>query len=504
MNTQHLKFSFSILLTLIYNYFFWQESWGINILLFTFLLIGCQFILYKESFRSPKVLIVLTGTLLSAAMVCIHSSDTSKFTFTCSLILLTGFIHQPDLRSVHAAILTALTGIVQASANYTDILKSRKTKQPLFPVILIFLRLAILPLIVLTVFYWIYKFANPLFYKASSEFWDHLGNFMAGIVDNISFSWLLFFISGIFIITGMLFNRNILKFLNSDLSGNDQLRRKGKKIKKIYVHSLIALKNEYRTGLLIILSVNILLVIVNAIDIKWIWFNFNYKEVPDMSALVHEGTYLLIFSIILSMLLLLYFFRGNLNFYKNNHLLKTAAIVWIAQNFILALSVGIRNYHYINHYGIAYKRIGVIVFLILTMFGLITMVVKIRKRYSDYYLFRINSWAVYLMMILISCINWDRTIAAYNLNHPERQNIDILFILNLSDKTLDILYENQSFFDDPVIYQFNRYYHSSGDAKLQLKERIQLFKKKYPQRSWLSWNLAEYNTYQYLINNDIK
>jgi hypothetical protein len=196
---------------------------------------------------------------------------------------------------------------------------------------------------------------------------------------------------------------------------------------------------------------------------------------------------------------LLYFFRRNINFYKNNNLLKRASYLWIAQNFILAISVAIRNYHYITHYGIAYKRIGVIIFLLLTIFGLLTMFLKIRRKYSTYYLFRVNSWAVYIMMILISFVNWDRTIASFNLHHPERQNIDILFVLQLSDKTLDIVNENRTFFDDPLIYKFNRYYHSTEEANKQIDKRIRIFMEEYPKRSWLSWNLSEYNTYKDLL-----
>ena len=74
--------------------------------------------------------------------------------------------------------------------------------------------------------------------------------------------------------------------------------------------------------------------------------------------------------ILISIIISLYLFRGNQNFYKKSVLLKKLALAWLAQNVILAFSVGIRNVHYIEHYALAHKRIGVFFFLLATIIGL--------------------------------------------------------------------------------------------------------------------------------------
>jgi hypothetical protein len=56
---------------------------------------------------------------------------------------------------------------------------------------------------------------------------------------------------------------------------------------------------------------------------------------------VHEGTYLLILCILMAMGVLLWFFRGNLNFLPDNERLRWLAHLWLAQNAMLALSVGV-------------------------------------------------------------------------------------------------------------------------------------------------------------------
>src|SRR6185437_2384871 len=77
---------------------------------------------------------------------------------------------------------------------------------------------------------------------------------------------------------------------------------------------LLALKSELTMGSISLLLLNALLLLINIIDVKYVWLGFTFHKDANMAAYVHEGAWLLIFSIVLAMLLLLFFFRGNLNF----------------------------------------------------------------------------------------------------------------------------------------------------------------------------------------------
>lgn len=124
--------------------------------------------------------------------------------------------------------------------------------------------------------------------------------------------------------------------------------------------------------------VNTLLLVVNATDVRWLWFGFEPAPGFDLAQFVHEGTYVLIFSILLVVGIVLWFFRRNLNFYAPGlRVLRWGATVWVLQNGVLAVSVGLRNYYYILNSGIAHKRIGVCFFLLLPFFGLATVLLKI-------------------------------------------------------------------------------------------------------------------------------
>jgi hypothetical protein len=263
---------------------------------------------------------------------------------------------------------------------------------------------------------------------------------------------------------------------------------------------MIALKNERQAALLLVVSVNVLLLVVNVIDVRWLWFNFDPKQAGNLTKLVHEGTYMLILSILLSMGLLLYYFRGNQNFYAGNGPLKVAAYTWLFQNAVLSMSVLIRCGYYISEYGLAYKRIGVIIFLGLVYFGLFTLYRKISGQKSFYYLLRTNAWAAYTVLIGLSLVNWDVLIVTYNLNprHVHSRILDTPFLLNRSDKTLPLLDAHR---EKLRAFSGYTYYGESSFEHLHsiehLDRRIAHFLRTYESRTWLSWNYTDYRTYQY-------
>ena len=69
-------------------------------------------------------------------------------------------------------------------------------------------------------------------------------------------------------------------------------------------------------------------------DINHVWLNFQWDG-QFLKEFVHDGTYILIINIIISILLVLYFFKANLNFFKKNKILKTLTYIWVGQNFFL-------------------------------------------------------------------------------------------------------------------------------------------------------------------------
>jgi hypothetical protein len=200
------------------------------------------------------------------------------------------------------------------------------------------------------------------------------------------------------------------------------------------------------------------------------FFNIG-NQIADASASamrysVHFGTYILIFSIVVAMGLLFYFFKNDLNFIEKSPTLRLLAYAWIAQNAVMVMTVALRNYAYISNYGLAYKRVGVIFFLLLTLFGLVTMYLKIKDLRTFKNVFMLNGWSLYLAIIIMSSINWDVFITRFNLSHTDPNRLDLRFLLeDVSDKNLHVLLEyknklpNQTYTDSRwfglVTEQFN-------------------------------------------------
>ena len=495
---KHYKLLISTALTLVFDYLFWNQSLGINALVLFILITPIVLFFNKEAIAKKNVQITLVGTLVSALLVFLYGSTIASVSYLLSFTIFIGFVHQPALRTVYNSFLTSLLSLTKVIHNYIELfttIENKKLKR-----LLSYIPLTLVPIIILIVFYWIFKFANPVFDDLSNRGWNLFWEYISMFFVNFSIQRFFFVLGALLLFTTIVFNRNISSLLGLEKNRlNDFFRTRKAPLKnKMRIEKFGILykrfKNEYRIALLMTAMINGLIAIINIIDIKWIWLNFDYAKAGNLSQFVHEGTYLLILSIFISIGIILYFFRANINFLKNNSTLKTLVYLWILQNAILATSVAIRNYHYIHQNGLAYKRIGVIVFLSLVLVGLITLIVKINYRKSSFYLFRINSWAIYFVIILTSFFDWDMIIVKHNINHPNEVGIDMKFLLTLSDKTIYVLNQNKSKIigEGHIDYKIQSY-------EAHINNRVAKFREEYPLKGWQSYTLAESNCFSNLI-----
>lgn len=501
--TQKIKFIVLISGTLLFTYLFWKQGFGLNFGIFNIFITSCVFGFYKDAVKSKPVILTLIGIFITSSMIVIYGSTLAFVMYLISVLLLIGFLHQPTLKLSLFAILSSVNDYFNSfrgmKKDFNPEHKTSKTSKAFFR----FVKLAIVPVLILIIFFVIFRAANPVFNELTDIFFEKIGDFFQKFFEYISFGAILFTLWGFTIIAWIVFNHKNSYFQNIEQKFTEKIFRKKIARQKInftdeskrnnpQIFNLkLSLKNEYRAAVMLVLMINFLLLVVNIIDIDWIWFGFVYDGTVNLMQFVHEGTYLLILSILLSMGIMLYFFRKNLNFYPKSEILKILSYIWIFQNAILAVSVMLRNYHYINNFDLAYKRIGLIVFLILVIFGLFTLFNKIRNQKSGYYLFRVNTWAAYLVMVIMTFANWDNIIAKYNLTSKNNDNIDVNFILKLSDNTLPVIIENRDIiFSNPENYDYTEEYN----------HKIIRFKNDYEKNTWQSWNYADYKAYNYILN----
>ena len=483
-------------LIVLFVYLFYNHPPGLNILVFEVLLICCN--LYYIKVKLTPRLITLLITFITTALLFVINYTTISLLFNLvNITLVVAYLNQPLLKSLLYPFIGGLKLFPKSAGIYLSDLSQRTALRNKPSLITI----AIFPILIAVFYIFIYSASSPFFNNAINKAGIIIGNIFYWEIDYLQLFLLV--VIGLFAITPFFYYNNNLRIFNKDIISKDYLTRIRQKNKRIKVLGLL---NEYRSGIILFSLLNLILFVVNILDITNIWFGFEWNG-QYLKQFVHEGTYILIFSIILSIGLILFYFRNNLNFYSKNNFLKFLAYAWLAQNAILAISVAIRNLWYIEYFALAYKRIGVIFFLIFTLILIITVIKKINQKKSYYYLAKVNSWSFFIILFSISLFNWDNIIAKYNLSNYKTSFVHWDFLAYLPGKTLhvlDISNEKIKEIEKAQENQFNfeNIYLSPEEYREIIDKRKRKFINNWEGKGILSWNLAEYIAYKNLTSNN--
>jgi hypothetical protein len=463
--------------------------------------------------RSGYFRATLGGTLLSGMLVAVYGSFVAKLACVVSLTMVLGYVNQPDLKLVAYALLTALSNLGRAVPAMLNQLEPPQHTSVRLKRLWFYGRLLLVPVGLLGLFHVLFSVANPRYDALATRFLAFLSEWVSRVLEQISVPHLLFFLLGLVLTTGALIIVPVHFFADHESRFGEFVRRQRNRVASFAVRRpdfslkhfhLLDLRKEYLAALAVFGLVNVLLLIENLIDISWIWFGFVPDKGFNLTQFVHEGTYVLILSILVAMGIVLWFFRRNLNFYTAGlRWLRIGATVWVVQNAVLVVSVGLRNYYYILHMGLAYKRIGVYGFLLLTLFGLGTVLLKIWQRRSAYSLVRLNAVAAYAVLLLLAGGNWENWIARYNLQ-ARFDTLDLGFLLNMPGRMLPELVAKQA-----VLTQIPnlRIENPNGTvdsvsgqaAQRLLAQRVASWRHEYETSySWKSWTHADAQAYELL------
>ena len=298
----------------------------------------------------------------------------------------------------------------------------------------------------------LYRKANPIFneYILKIDF------------SFISINWLLFTILGYFFFQHILRPFHSEELVQKDAELPNYLR---KPEAPFPVFTIKKLSNEITLSSIVFASLNLLLIFFLVTDITYLT-NTNEFENTDFSKSVHQGVYALVFSIVCAIAIILYFFRGNLNFYEKNKPLLYLTYLWIGLNSILTLITCYKNYSYVAELGFTYKRIGVFIYLLLVLGGLATAAIKVAQQKNFWFLIRSNTTIAFMLLIVSSAIPWDSVITKYNLANIE--NPDIYYLIKLKNSDYKALLNYSEAFpekmtDNETSWIKNRYKNSIND-----------------------------------------
>lgn len=407
---------------LLFSTLFYGKSIGLNLFLFSITTLIVLFANNKDDFKSKRTIIYSSLYLATGLAVFFHDSSVAIIANFVSFFTLIGLLSE-NKSSIYVnwlnGLYTTIAGLFHRNFSINEVTQKVESKKDIDFMHLA--KLIFIPAVIVIIFIGLYQNGNPLFND---------------LIDKIDFSfiniqWLLFAGLGYYLFSNIHKPVEVEPATELDLKTGNTLTQTSK-------FSIPKLKQENQLGIILISLLNVLIVIFLITDITFILTNLDIRA-SVFSTQVHSGINALIASIVMAIIILLYVFRGNLNFYKDNKTVKRLAFTWIILNAILVCSITIKNGQYIYYFGLTYKRIGVLIYLTLAITGLITTLLKIDKVKNIWYLLRLNTKAAFVVLILASTVNWDYHITNYNFNYAK--SIDLNYLIDLSNNNTFLLKE---------------------------------------------------------------
>ncbi len=466
----HIK---AIVSALVFSLLFYSKSFGLNLFLISILVVVLVSTLRNERSLSWSYTMAYIGT---AIFVFLNPSDFTIFVHFMTFMVFVG----KSISKKSSLYLTWFLGssnmIIASIANYMEQKENKanqteKKKLENSPKLYNRIKGALAAIALLFLFGMLYRNANPVF-----------GNLIGQVnLDIISIPWLFFTLLGYIIFLHLLRPLNAQELITYDLAQNNELQ---KPTEIVLISEKKKLEGEHTLGSMIFIALNFLLLIFLITDIIYL---LQHTEITNsgLSQSVHQGVYALMFSIVCAIALILYFFRGNLNYLKGNRRIKVLTYIWVGLNVLLVAFTTYKNYTYVETLGLTYKRIGVFIYLLLTLTGLLTAYIKVAQLKNFIYLVRTNIATVFAFLIVSAAIPWDKTVTWQNLNKIDQPDID--YLISLGDRNSEQLYN----------YAKNNKSKVNSETKKRIGEKYTDFLDQESQKTW-----QEYTLYQFIKNEN--
>jgi len=414
MRKEHLIFVCSVVFTLL----FYNESVGLNLSLFGFVLLALMYYFFRKQFIDKSYKILTFTSVLSCFAFAWYGDFVSFVAVFLSILFLQFNINEPKLKLILAlpiVFINSVASIVRIF-QFSEWLPARKTENFFIKKLIAYF---LIPGLFISLFCIIYSFGSDsfsgLFFKYTLDINLPQAISMVVLGFYFSFSFWNFWVPEIIVE-----NNSKLEDDFTDKTSSEQ----------VPTFSLLDLdvNFERKSGEITLLLLNVLLIIFIGM--------YNYEQffqetiTTTLSAATHERVNAVVFSIIMAVGVVLFYFKGGFNFDVKAKQLKILTKIWILLNGLLILSTIIKNAEYVLNFGLTYKRLGVFAFLILALIGLYFTFLKIYNKKTNAYLFNRMFWCFYGTVLLCSFVNWGAIITNYNIS--VNRGVEPMFLSELN------------------------------------------------------------------------
>lgn len=400
MKTHHYIF----LTTALFVILFYDQDMGMNLGILGIIYALLTLFRTLEKNRTRTFLILFVTSILSAFAFIWYSDFPSFLAVVSSLLLLSYRSRNRKLKIlflIPVFIINSLTSFFRFF-NFDGWLP-KKNVSGMWQKALAFI---VIPLLFISIFFGIYSAGSDHF---ASLFRDY--ELDINLWQLLSLSVLGFFIAFNY------WNYAVERFIYKNNNLLDDDFQESFKIQKP-TYSFLDLNAERASGVISFFCLNILLVFF-IITYNYEQFYEVSKSPVQLSEETHERVNAVILSIIMAVLVIMFYFKSGFNFDPKAKLMKMLAWIWIILNSILVFSAALKNYEYIIHFGFTYKRLGVLAFLLLALIGLTLTLIKIQRKKRNAFLFNGMAWYFYGTILACSYVNWGGIITSQNMKRKD-------------------------------------------------------------------------------------
>lgn len=455
------KYHLILVCSLIFTLLFYNESVGVNLAIFGLVLTGIICYFFQERLTSRFHLVLVATSVLSCFAFAWYGDFASFLALALSIIFLQFKTQESKLKIIQVFPLIFVNGITSLGRIllFSQWLPKRELKNNFAKKVIAYF---IIPTVFVVFFFIVYAFGSDHFSALFTNYTLDLN-----IWQVILISLLGFYISFTFWnywIPDICYDKNSM--LDNEFS--DEIKASSQK-----TFSFLDIDFERRSGEITLLLLNGLLLVFIA--------TYNYEqffeviEKSKLSAAIHDRVNAVIFSIVMAIGVIMFYFKGGFNFDEKTKNLKRLSKIWILLNGILIVSTIVKNSEYVSFFGLTYKRLGVYAFLVLAIIGLFFTFSKITKQKTNAYLFNQMIWYFYGTILLCSFVNWGNWITNYNvsvnkgvepmflssLNFNDEARRDYFSVNNLKGQNTEVsrekdiaTYQNNSFLSKALYYEF--------------------------------------------------
>jgi hypothetical protein len=393
-----------------FSLLFYEQLPGINYLLFTLLLTACGYALQPPERRNRNWWLCAGLMNVAAISVFITGSVLSTLSTIATMVFFAATNSNPRT-SLPLALFTAAFSVISAPVRWCmDVSDAREQSQVNKRKTLAVFGSVMASLLIVIVFFYLYRVSNPLFDSFASKI----------DLSWLSLLWVFFTILGFFILYGLLRPFVFEKLVQLDRQASSPIADKG-------------IRNTNTTiPFIVFVMLNLMLLFINGLDVQQIFVSKKLPEGITLSQFVHEAVAATIMSIVAALTMIAWFFRSDANFTAAGKKVRILIYVWMAQTVLVIVSTMVRNSWYIQEYQLTNLRIGVYVFLALSIVGMALTYAKLQRTESAWWLFSANVKVWFATFVIMGFLNWDILITDYNLSHSDGRKPDINYLIGLS------------------------------------------------------------------------